>query len=83
MEYLVLTFDSVNHTMMTEKKLLDEKYNLKTIPTPREISSSCGLAIRMDYSDYEIIKKLKKELPIKDFWKLNKEENKENTVELL
>ena len=43
-KYLLLTFNSVNHTMQLEKELknLDKKF--KTIPTPREVSRSCGLA---------------------------------------
>ena len=42
-KYLLLTFNSVNHTMQLEKELknLDKKF--KTIPTPREVSRSCGL----------------------------------------
>ena len=40
MEKILLTFTSVNFTMMTESKLVSMGYDIKTIPTPREISES-------------------------------------------
>ncbi|WP_300410447.1 DUF3343 domain-containing protein [Lagierella sp.] len=65
----MLTFESVNHTMMTEKKLKDEGFDIKTIPTPREISKSCGLTIRMDMEDLEKVKEFKGSLPIDYIWR--------------
>ena len=44
-EFYVIAFESTHHAIMIEKKLKD-KYNINTIPTPREITVSCGLSIR-------------------------------------
>ena len=64
MEKILLTFTSVNFTMMTESKLVSMGYDIKTIPTPREISESCGLAIMLDPDKKDEMIELKKELPI-------------------
>ncbi|NMB10211.1 MAG: DUF3343 domain-containing protein [Tissierellia bacterium] len=82
-ESLLLTFESVNFTMMTEKKLLDKEISLRTIPTPREISNSCGLAIKMDYKYRQEIESLMQDLPIKALWKFIKNSDGENIAELL
>lgn len=68
MEKILLTFTSVNFTMMTESKLMSMGYEIKTIPTPREISESCGLAIMLDADKKDEMVALKKELPIAKIW---------------
>lgn len=45
MEFYVIAFESTHHAIMVEKKL-KEKYKIDMIPTPREITASCGLSIR-------------------------------------
>ncbi len=72
MEKILLTFTSVNFTMMTENKLVSMGYDIKTIPTPREISESCGLAIMLDPDKKEEMIALKGELPIDKIWMYNK-----------
>ena len=72
MEVVLLTFDSVNHTMMTEKELIDKGYKIKTIPTPREISRSCGLTIMVELKYLQDMIKLKEDLPIDYIWKYKK-----------
>ncbi|WP_100066096.1 DUF3343 domain-containing protein [Miniphocaeibacter massiliensis] len=74
MDVILLTFDSVNYTMMTESKLIEKGYTIKTIPTPREISRSCGLSIMLNKEFLEEMIELKKELPIGYIWKYKKEE---------
>ncbi|RKD32067.1 DUF3343 domain-containing protein [Thermohalobacter berrensis] len=44
--YYVIAFDSTHHAIKAEKKLKERKVDIKTIPTPREITASCGLSIR-------------------------------------
>lgn len=72
MEVVLLTFDSVNHTMMTEKELIKRGFKIKTIPTPREISRSCGLTIMLELQYLEDMVKLKEDLPIGYIWKYKK-----------
>ncbi len=69
-EKLVLTFDSVNFAMQAEKAIKEDGIEFKTIPTPREISSSCGLSIMTDLENIEYMKRKKEEgLPINQLWK--------------
>lgn len=68
MKYLMLTFESVNHTMMTESRLKKDGFDFKTIPTPREISNSCGLTIRMSMDELDKMKEYKTMLPIAYLW---------------
>lgn len=44
-EFYVISFESTHYAIMVEKKL-KEKYKINMIPTPREITASCGLSIR-------------------------------------
>lgn len=60
-EFGILTFQSTHHAMRAEKVLTDEGIKIKTIPTPRDITLSCGLAIRFGVEDIERIKELKDE----------------------
>ncbi len=43
--YGVITFKSTHHTIQAEDLLKDGGLEFKTIPTPREITKSCGLSI--------------------------------------
>lgn len=57
-EFYVIAFESTHYAIMVEKKLKD-KYNIQTIPTPREITASCGLSIRFqDEKLDDIVKEL-------------------------
>lgn len=44
--FYVVSFDSTHHAIKGEKILLDMGLKVRTIPTPREISASCGLSIK-------------------------------------
>lgn len=54
--YYVITFASVSYAMSAESVFKEQEINYKTIPTPREISSSCGLAIRFNEELLEEVK---------------------------
>ncbi len=57
-EFHVMTFESTHYAIMVEKKLKG-KFKIQTIPTPREISASCGLSIMFQS---EVLKDIKEEL---------------------
>lgn len=61
-EFYVISFESTHHAIMMEKKL-KEKYKIDMIPTPREITASCGQSIRFSP---EILEDILKELENKD-----------------
>lgn len=80
-KYLLLTFTTVSHTMQIEKELKTLEKNFKTIPTPREVSRSCGLAILLDPIELDFIKNLKKEGKTIDYvWTFEKTEDRGNVV---
>ncbi len=46
-KYCVITFFVVQHALAFEKKMLNEDIDVKLMPVPRKISSSCGTAARV------------------------------------
>ncbi len=56
MQYGVVLFYTTSAVMRAEKLLIRGGYSIKLIPTPRQFSSDCGIALRFDWSCYEQIK---------------------------
>jgi hypothetical protein len=54
-EYSVVLFHSTAHAIRAEKVLQRAGLPIKMIPTPRQISSDCGMALRFDRSDTESV----------------------------
>jgi len=54
-EFYVIVFKSVHYAIKAEHTLKG-KFEIKIMPTPREISASCGVSIRISKSDLEAIK---------------------------
>lgn len=57
-EYGLLTFQSTSFALQGEKVFKKEDISFKTIPTPREVSHSCGLAIIFIPDDINKVKKM-------------------------
>ncbi len=51
--YGVILFYTTSSAMRAEKVLKKEKLTIKMIPTPRELSSECGIALRFDWAHAE------------------------------
>ncbi len=49
----VVTFHSTSHAIQAEKACRAIGVEVKLIPTPRHISSDCGVALRFDYCERE------------------------------
>jgi hypothetical protein len=47
-EYSVVLFFSTAHAIRAEKVLERTGFKIKMIPTPRQLSSDCGMALRFD-----------------------------------
>lgn len=60
MEYYLFAFEST-HGAITSKKNLEKEIDLVMMPTLREISSSCGISLRIEPKDLERAKKLMEE----------------------
>jgi len=50
-EYSVVLFHSTAHAIRAEKVLIEAGFTTKMIPTPRQLSSDCGMALRFDRAD--------------------------------
>lgn len=51
----VITFKSTHHTIQAENFFKNKDIKFKVIPTPREITKSCGLAVIFDLEDIKLI----------------------------
>lgn len=52
-EYSVALFHSTAHAIRAERVLERAGFQIKMIPTPRRLSSDCGMALRFDRADEE------------------------------
>lgn len=57
-QYGVILFHTTSSAMRAEKLLVKEGFAVKLIPTPRELSSDCGVALRFDWAQREPIKQI-------------------------
>lgn len=75
--YLVVTFKSTHYTIQAEDVFKENGIGFKTIPTPREITVSCGLSILSALDDEAKISELidKGDLVIANLYKYTKDGN--------
>ncbi len=55
-QYGVVLFHTTSSVMRAEKLLVKEGYSIKLIPTPRQFSSDCGIALRFDWNHRDVVK---------------------------
>lgn len=58
MMYGVVLFHTTSAAMRAEKILLQGRLAVKLIPTPREFSSDCGIALRFAWEQQEVVTSL-------------------------
>ena len=51
-ERWILVFDSIHHVLAAERALLDRHVWCDLIPTPRDVSSDCGMVIELRRTDW-------------------------------
>ncbi len=56
--YGVALFYTTSSVMRAEKLLIKKGFPIKLIPTPREFSSDCGIALRFDWNQHDQVKTL-------------------------
>ncbi len=56
--YALITFKSTNYALQGEEIFREEKLTFKTIPTPRDVSTSCGLSLLFLLEDIDKVQKL-------------------------
>ncbi len=57
-DYGVALFHNTSAVMRAEKVLKKGGVTVKLIPTPREFSSDCGMAVRFDAQDMDAVRVL-------------------------
>ena len=57
-EMYIVAFNSTHHAIRTEKLLSENNIKVTTLPTPREISSSCGISVRFLKDDMEKVENI-------------------------
>jgi len=55
-----MTFSSVHYVMKAERVLKEQGFKVCLIPTPREISSDCGISLEILEERVDIIKRFLK-----------------------
>lgn len=59
-KYGVVLFNTTSSAMQAEAVLSRREVSIRMIPTPRELSSDCGIAIRFDLDVIEIVRSILK-----------------------
>lgn len=54
----LITFDSTHSAIRAEKELLSAGIKVKVIPVPTEITSGCGLSIKINLDDLNEARKI-------------------------
>ena len=54
----LIVFDSVHHAIRAEKLLHQAGIAVELIPTPREITASCGQSVTFNETDVEIVRRI-------------------------
>ena len=57
-QYGVVLFPTTSAVMKAEKLLVKKRQSIKLIPTPRQFSSDCGIALRFDWGCCERVKSI-------------------------
>ncbi|NLW39638.1 MAG: DUF3343 domain-containing protein [Tissierellia bacterium] len=75
-EFGVITFKSTHYAIQGDIAFKEQNINYRTIPTPREITRSCGLAIKFDLEDIDLVKDIieKNKLTIDGIFKMVKDD---------
>lgn len=76
--HAVITFKSTHHAIQGEDKIGQYKIDFRIIPTPREITESCGIAIKFSSKDLVAIEEIirKEEIQIDEIFIYKKIDNK-------
>lgn len=84
-DYGLITFESTQFALQAESVFKEEKLDFKTIPTPREVSHSCGLSLLIAFDEVEVAKKLilEKRINIDSLYKYSKERHKAKAKKIL
>lgn len=82
-EMYIVSFNSTHHAIRTEKILIENEIRCTTLPTPREITASCGISIRFLIEDLNKVKDVlgTSEVDFKGIFKIQKLSDGKKSVE--
>lgn len=74
--FYVISFDSTHHAIKAEKLLKEQNLSIKMMPTPREITASCGLSIRFESENLLEVEDIinKEKLAVKGKYKMERKD---------
>lgn len=83
--YGLITFKSTSFALQTEEIFKDNEFIFKTIPTPRDVSTSCGLSLLFIADDIDKAINLIKEnnINIDGLYKYTKSSEGNNVTKIL
>lgn len=58
MKYIIVTFRSRNQTLLFSQILSSYNIKSKIINTPRSATVSCGLSVKIEEQDFEVVKSI-------------------------
>lgn len=69
---IVISFESTNYAMMADKCFDEAQFSKMVIPTPRAISNSCGISLKINEEDIQKARSLieNKKIKIKGIYKI-------------
>lgn len=75
-KFYVVSFDSTHHAIRAEKLFKDSNLNVRMMPTPREITASCGLSIRFEEANLKEVEEIisNEELAVKGKYEMNRQD---------
>lgn len=75
-KFYVVSFDSTHHAIRADKLFKEHNLNVRMMPTPREITASCGLSIRFEEADLEEVEEIinKEDLDVKGKYEMNRKD---------
>ena len=81
-EMYIVSFNSTNHAMRTDKLIRENNITSTTLPTPREIAASCGISIRFLYEDLDKVVSVLKDnsIEFKGIYHIKRLENGQKEV---
>ncbi|MGI6453703.1 MAG: DUF3343 domain-containing protein [Syntrophomonadaceae bacterium] len=84
-DYCIFTFVSTSHALKAEKLMKEIKAAFEIIPTPREVSTSCGVSIKVRPDDFSSYYSLLTEnrIKIEGAFRLSKKEDRMSVCSLI
>ncbi|UCE19276.1 MAG: DUF3343 domain-containing protein [Gemmatimonadota bacterium] len=80
----VITFDSIHRVMKAERILKSEDVSLTLVPTPREISSECGMVVQVGCEELERVQEIfnKNRLEIEGIYQIDEKKKTRKSMKV-